>query len=303
MKNYILFSGSSNTKLAQKVADSLGVSLGKVDLHRFADGEIRPWIQEDVRGKTVFILQSLSKPIDENFMEMAFMADAIKSGAPEAMIAIIPYLGYARQDRQTRLGEPISARVVATFLEACKFDEVITVDIHNSSVIGFFRIPAQNISAKDVFVSKIKESISKNTVIVSPDIGSAKRSRKVAEAIDLPLVIVEKNRPVDQRDKTEMEEINVELSGKDVIIYDDMISTGGTIINCAKVLKGAGTNNITVCATHGVFAGEAIKNILDSGVTKLIVSDTINIPEYNDPRLEQVSIAGLLSDLIKEIVG
>lgn len=302
MKDYIVFSGSSNGKLAEKIASRLGVQLGKVDLGRFADGEIRPWIQEDVRGKVVFVVQSLSRPIDENFMEMALMADAIKSGAPKAMIAIVPYLGYARQDRQSRPGEPISARVMATFIEACRFDEVVTVDIHNSSVIGFFRIPAQNISARDIFANKIKQVISENALVVSPDIGSAKRSRKIAEAIDLPLLIVEKNRPADQRDKAETEEVNADIYGKDIVIYDDMISTGGTIINCTKVLKEAGANNVMVCVTHGVFAGEAVKNIFDSGVTRLVVADTIQIPNYNDSRLEQISVSDLLADLIKDTV-
>ena len=303
MNDFILFSGSSNHNLAEKVAEKLGVPLGKAELERFADGEIRPWVIDSVRNKTVFVLQSLSKPIDENFMEMAFLADAIRSGAPKSIIAIIPYLGYARQDRQSRDGDPISSRVIATFLEACHFDEMITVDIHNSAVVGFYRIPVQNITAKEIFARKIREVVDKDTIIVSPDLGSAKRSRKFADATDLPLLILEKNRPVDQKDYTEYEEINTDISGKNVVIYDDMISTGGTIINCTKELKLAGALSITVCATHGVFAGDAIQNILESGVSRLIISDTIGIPEDHDPRIEIVSVAELLAQEIKTVLS
>ena len=171
MKDFLLFSGSSNKPLAEEVAKLLKIPLGKVDLTRFADGELRPWIQEDVRDKTVFVLESFSYPMDEHIMEMALMGDAIRRGAPKTMVAVIPYMGYARQDKLHRVGEPISARVIANFLEVTKYREVIMVDLHNDAIVGFFHIPVVHVSALELLAKEIKKKVNiSNAIVVSPDV-------------------------------------------------------------------------------------------------------------------------------------
>src|SRR3989344_1213880 len=171
MKDFLLFSGSSNQTLAQAVAKKLGVSLGKVDLTRFADGEIRPWIQEDVRDKLVFVLESLSYPMDEHIMELALMGDAIRRSAPKRLIAVIPYMGYARQDKQHRVGEPVSARLIAEFLGVSKYKEVMAIDLHNDAIVGFFRIPVTHLSALELIAGELKNQNLANAVVISPDVG------------------------------------------------------------------------------------------------------------------------------------
>lgn len=215
MKDFLLFSGSSNTPLAQEVAKILKTPLGKVDLTRFADGELRPWVAEDVRDKTVFILESLSFPMDEHVMELVLLGDAIRRGAPKTMIAVIPYLGYARQDKMHRVGEPISARVIANLLEVSKFKEVIVVDLHNDAIVGFFHVPVTHVSALTLLADEIKKKISlADAVVVSPDVGGVKRSRNLAYILNLPLVVMEKKRYLDQRDQSEAFEIIGDVKGK-----------------------------------------------------------------------------------------
>lgn len=303
MKDFLLFSGSSNVPLSEKVAKVLHITLGKVDLTRFADGELRPWIQEDVRDKTVFVLQSFSYPMDEHIMEMALMGDAIRRSAPKTMIAVIPYLGYARQDKLHRTGEPVSARVIAKFLEVSKYSEVISVDLHNDAIVGFFQIPVTHVSALEILAKEIKKSQIKNAVVVSPDVGGVKRARNLAYMLDLPLVVMEKKRFLDRHDTSESFEIIGDVQGKSAIIVDDIISTGGTIIHSADSLKKAGAAKVCVYATHGVFAGSAVKNLNNSAIDEIVISDTIAVPKDNiSEKVHMVSVAPLLSDAISSIV-
>ncbi|MBI2405062.1 ribose-phosphate pyrophosphokinase [Candidatus Gottesmanbacteria bacterium] len=303
MKNFLLFSGSSNRSLAQDVAKRLGVPLGKVDLERFADGEVRPWIQEDVRDTTVFVLQSLSYPMDEHIMELTLMGDAIRRGAPKTMIAIVPYFGYARQDKLHRVGEPVSARVIAKILEISKFKEVITVDLHNDAIVGFFQVPVTHVSALSLLVAELKKMNLTGAVAVSPDVGGIKRARNFAYALDIPLAVIEKKRYLDRRDTSEAFEIIGCDIGKTVIIIDDMISTGGTIAHSTQSLVEAGAKRILVCATHGVLAGEALKNLEHAAIERVIVTNTIAIPpEKQLAKMKLVSIAPLIADAISQIV-
>ena len=304
MNNVLLFSGSSNAPLSQKVASILNISLGKIDLTRFADGELRPWIQEDVRDKTVFVLQSLSYPMDEHIMELALIGDAIRRSAPKNMIAVIPYMGYARQDKQHRVGEPVSARVIAKFIEVSKFREVITVDLHNDAIVGFFQIPVTNLSMLPLLSSRLKSLGLKKPVVVSPDVGGVKRARNLAYEIDVPLVVMEKKRFLDRHDQSESYQIIGDIKGADAIVIDDVISTGGTIANSAQSLMVAGASSVTVLATHGVLAGKATELLSHPNITKVILSDTINISkEKQSTNMEIVSTAPIIAEAIQTIVG
>lgn len=303
MKDFLLFSGSSNKPLAQEISKLLHTTLGKIDLSRFADGEIRPWIQEDVRDKTVFVLESLSFPMDEHVMELALIGDAVRRSAPKNIVAVIPYMGYARQDKQHRPGEPVSARVIAKFIEVSKFKEVITVDLHNDAIVGFFQIPVSHISALDVLASEVKKLSLSHAVVVSPDVGGVKRARNLAYALDVPMVVMEKKRFLDRHDTSESFQIIGDVQGMDAIIVDDVISTGGTIVHSALSLKEAGTKSVTVLASHAVFAGEAAKKLSDSSIDTLIVTDTIPLSkEIVFPKLRVVSVAPIIADVISSMI-
>jgi len=299
----ILFSGSSNGELTQKVADILSIKLGERELIRFADGECRPWIKEEVRDKTVFILQSLSDPMDEHIIELLLMGDAVLRSAPRKLIAIIPYFGYARQDKQHRRGESVSARVIAKMIEVLPFHEVITIDLHNDAIVGFFRIPVTHLSALPVFAKRLAELSLNRAVVVSPDVGGVKRARNLSQMLDLPIVVMEKKRNLDQKDESEVYQIIGDIKGKTAIIIDDIISTGGTIANAAQSLKEAGASSVIVCGTHGVFAGEAIEKIKKSPIDIMISADTIVPPHRLPERFHQVTLAPLIANAVKKIAG
>lgn len=303
MKNFLLFSGSSNKPLAETVAKELGITLGKAELTRFADGEMRPWIQEDVRDKTVFILESLSYPMDEHIMELVLTGDAIRRSAPKTMIAIIPYMGYARQDKQHRVGEPISTRVIAKFIEISKIKEIVTVDLHNDAIVGFFQIPVTHLSALEVLSEQIKKLKLKNGIVVSPDVGGVKRARNMAYALDLPMAFMEKKRFLDRNDTTEAVQIIGDVKGRDAIVFDDMIASGSTIAGGAPALKDAGATSVTFAATHAVLAGPAVERLGLPAIDHVILTDTIAITkEKQFPKLTIVSVAPLLVRAISTMI-
>lgn len=303
MKDFLLFSGSSNKPLAEEVAKLLDIPLGKIDLDRFADGELRPWIQEDVRDKTVFVLESLSYPMDEHVMEMVLIGDAIRRGAPKTMIAVVPYLGYARQDKLHRPGEPVSARVIAKFLEVSKYREVMSIDLHNDAIVGFFQVPVTHISALPVLAAAVKKEHIAHAIVVSPDVGGVKRARNLGYELGLPIIVMEKKRFLDRRDESESYQIIGDIKGKTAIIIDDIISTGGTIANSAKALKEEGATRVLVLATHGVLAGEAVTKLAESPVDEVVVTNTIVVPkEKQFKKLRIVSVAPLLAQAISSVV-
>ena len=303
MKDFILYSGSSNLQLAQEVAKLLNISLGKVDLTRFADGELRPWIQDDIRDKTVIVLESLSYPMDEHIMELVLMCDAIRRCAPKNMIGVIPYFGYARQDKLHRVGEPISARVIARFLEFSMFSEIINVDLHNDAIVGFFKIPVTHVSALNVLAKEVKAMNIDSGVIVSPDVGGVKRARNLAFVLNMPMVVMEKKRFLDKRDTSEEFQIIGDVKGKTAIIIDDIISTGGTTVHAAKSLREAGAAGVVVVATHGVLAGDAVSMLSSAPIEQIVVTNSIFLPEEKKfSKLRVVSIAPLLADAISTMV-
>ena len=303
MKDFLLFSGSSNLPLAHEIAKTLGVSLGKVDLERFADGELRPWIQEDVRDKTVIVVESLFNPIDEHVMELVLMGDALRRMAPKNMIAVIPYMGYSRQDKLHRLGEPVSARVIAKFLEVSMFSEIIAVDLHNDAIVGFFEVPVMHVSALPLLSEKVKAMNIKNGVIISPDVGGVKRARNLAYLLDMDMVVMEKRRFLDKHDSSEMYQIIGDVKGKTAVIIDDIISTGGTTAAAATSLKEAGAARVIAMTTHGVLVGDAVEKLTQAPIDEIICTNSINIgSEKKFDKLRVVSIAPLLADAISTLV-
>jgi ribose-phosphate pyrophosphokinase len=303
MKDFAIFSGSSNIPLATAVAKNLGIPLGNVALERFADGELRPWVNEDVRDKTVFVIESLSYPMDEHVMEVVLMGDAIRRSAPKTMIAVIPYMGYARQDKQHRVGEPVSARVIAKILEVSKYKEVITIDLHNDAIVGFFQVPVTHLTALSPLANEIKSLQLKNMMVVSPDVGGVKRARNLAYQLDVDMIVMEKKRYIDRHDTSENFQIIGDVKGKDAVVIDDIISTGGTIASAVRDLKAEGTSSVTVCATHGVFAGKAMEILTSAPIDHLFVTDTIlGASSIKLPNMKVVSVAPLISDAITTII-
>ncbi len=303
MKDYLLFSGSSNLPLAHEVAKNLNISLGRVELTRFADGELRPWIQDDLRDKTVIVLESFSFPMDEHIMEMVLMGDAIRRCAPKEVIAVIPYFGYARQDKLHRIGEPISARVIAKFLEISQFNEIIAVDLHNDAIVGFFQIPVTHVSALSVLAKEVKKLNITNGVIISPDVGGVKRARNLAYLLDLPMVVMEKRRLLDKHDTSETYQIIGDVNDKTAIIIDDIISTGGTTVQAADSLKEAGATSVIALATHGILAGEAVEKLSHAPIERIICTNSINIVDDKKfDKLHVVSIATVIADAISMLV-
>lgn len=299
----LLFSGSSNLPLAQTVADALNTPLGKVDLNRFSDGEIRPWVAENVRDETVFVLQSFSQPMNDHIMEFILIGDAVRRGAPKRMVGIIPYFGYARQDKQHRQGEPVSARVIAKLIEVVPYHEVITIDLHNDAIVGFFRIPVIHKSALSVFAHVLPEHIEGDAVVVSPDVGGVKRARNMAYQLDLSLAVMEKRRNLDTHDSSESVQIIGDVVNKTAIIVDDIISTGGTIAHAAKALKDAGAKKVIVVASHGIFSGEAFETLEHAPIDIILISDSIHHTSFPSKKFIVVSLTSTIADAVRLIAS
>ena len=297
----LIFSGNSNKPLASKIAETLSVKLSPAEIIRFADSECRVRIEQDVEGRDVFIIQSLSNPVDEHLMELLLMGDAVKRGEPRKLTAVIPYHGYARQDRIHRPGECLSAQLVAKMIETAGFDKLITVELHNESILGFFKIPVIHLSGLSIFqneVGKLKDDI----VVITPDAGALKRSQRFAEGLDLPLALIEKKRDLDQPHKILHMRVVGDVADKTAIIVDDVIVTGGTLINAAYLLKQKGVKQVIAVATHADFVGGVDKILKDSPIDQIWVTDTIEIPEEKKfTKLQVCQIAPLVAEAIKKL--
>jgi ribose-phosphate pyrophosphokinase len=300
--DYSIFSGNSNLKLTKEISEFLDKDLSVAEIIRFADSECRVRIQEDVEDKDVFIIQSLSKPVDEFLMELLLLSDAAKRGDPRRIIAVIPYHGYARQDRVHRPGECLSSQVVARLLESVGIKKLITVELHNETITGFFNIPVIHLSGLTVF-KPLVERIKEDVVIITPDAGALKRSQKFAESLDVPLALIEKKRDLDSSHKIISMRVVGDVQDKTAIIVDDVIVTGGTLVNAAHLLKQKGAKQVFAAATHADFVEGSSKILQDSPVDKIWVTDTIQIPdEYKFPKLEIIPIAPLISSSMKAMI-
>ncbi len=303
MPNLVLFTGNANPELARKVAGQLHVPLGAAHVGRFSDGEIAVEINDNVRGKDVFILQSTCNPTNDNLMEMIVMADALRRASAGRITAVIPYFGYARQDRRVRSARvPITAKVVADMLTTVGVDRVLTVDLHADQIQGFFDIPVDNIYASPVLLADIEKQGYDNLMVVSPDVGGVVRARAVAKQLnEADLAIIDKRRP--KANESQVMHIIGEVKGRDCVIVDDMVDTAGTLCKAAAALKEHGARRVLAYCTHAVLSGPAISNIQASVLDELVVTDTIPLTEQAlaTGRIRQVSLAAMLAETVRRI--
>ena len=271
-----LFSGNSNRPLAEAIAAKLNTELGGIEVATFSDGEINVHIEETVRGRDLFIIQSTSSPVNDNLMELLIMIDAAKRASAGRITAVIPYFGYARQDRKARSRDPITAKLVANLITAAGADRVLTMDLHAEQIQGFFDIPVDNLLGGPTLYNHFARE-GNIDVVVSPDVGSVKRARKVAEKFGVPIAIIDKRRP--KANVMEVMNIIGDVSGKKCLMIDDMIDTAGTICQGAQALKDAGATEIYAACTHAVLSGPAVERLEKSAITKLVMLDTVHLPE------------------------
>jgi ribose-phosphate pyrophosphokinase len=293
-----VFAGSSNRGLAEEIAKYLGIELGRAVLGRFSDGEIRFYIEENVRRADVFIIQSCSYEANFHSMELFLMVDAFKRASAERVTAVIPYYCYARQDWKDRPRVPISARLIADLLEAAGADRVLTMDLHSPQIMGFFSIPVDNLMAAPVLAKHIQTLGLKDLAIISPDAGGVSRARGFAKRVGAKLAIIDKRRPAPN--VAEVLHVIGEVKGKDVVILDDMVDTGGTLVQGVEALRREGAKRIYAACTHPVLSGKAIEKIEGSHMEKLIVTNTIPFSK-NSQKIEVLSVAELFGEAIRRI--
>lgn len=301
-----IFSGTSNQKLAKEICNILNLELGDISISHFADGEIAVRLNETVRGRDVFLIQPTSKPVNDNLMESLIIIDALKRASANKINLVMPYYGYARQDRKSRGREPITAKLVTDLIQAAGTDRVVSVDLHAGQIQGFFDIPLDHLTARPVLAEYFERVISENSedewTVVSPDLGGVARARALADVLGLPMAIIEKVRPRPNESKI----LNVigEYKGKNCIIIDDIIDTAGTIVNAAEMLKNNGAKCVYISASHGIFSGNAVEKIENSSLVKCVVTDTIAHQELKEnKKFEILSMAPMLAETIKSIVS
>lgn len=298
MTGYMLFSGTANEALAEEVSRYLDQPLSKAKITRFSDGEINIKIKESVRGKDVFIIQSTSAPANANLMELLIMVDALKRSSAKSITAVIPYYGYARQDRKAEPRVPISAKLVANLMETAGITRVVTVDLHASQIQGFFDIPVDNLYGAVLFNDYVKSKNLKNPIIASPDIGGVARARYFAKTLDLDMVIVDKRR--EKANESEVMNVIGNVEGKDVIMIDDMVDTAGTMVKAAAALKKLGATSVMACCTHPVLSGLAYERIEKGELDELVITNTIPISQESS-KIKVLSTARMLGEVIRRV--
>ena len=295
-----LFAGNSNKKLAEAIAKELNMSLGDAEVSRFSDGEINVHIGETVRGRDVFVIQSTCQPVNENLMELLIMIDALKRASAGRITAVMPYYGYARQDRKARPRDPITARLVADLIQTAGADRILTMDLHALQIQGFFDIPVDHLVGGPLLYKYFTDKVDDNFVVVSPDVGSVTRARNVASKIGASMAIIDKRRP--KANQLEVMNIIGDIKGKKCLMVDDMIDTAGTIVQGAEALYNNGAKEIYACCTHAVFSGPAIERIKNSHITKLVVLDTVDLPkEKKLDKIEVISAAKIFALAIENV--
>jgi ribose-phosphate pyrophosphokinase len=300
--NTVLFSGNANPALGREIAASLGVELGKAHIGRFSDGEVTVEIQQNVRARDIFVVQSTCSPTNENLMELLILVDALKRASARRITAVMPYFGYARQDRRPRSTRvPISAKVVANLLETVGVERVLTMDLHADQIQGFFDIPVDNIYASPVLLSDLKSRDYPELVVVSPDVGGVVRARALAKQLGCDLAIIDKRRP--KANVSEVMHVIGEIEGRNCVIMDDMIDTAGTLVKAAEVLKERGAGKVFAYCTHPVFSGPAIERIAGSQLDEVVITNTIPLGEAARAcgKIRQLSVAFLFAETIRRI--
>ncbi|KPU26589.1 ribose-phosphate pyrophosphokinase [Caloranaerobacter sp. TR13] len=295
-----IFTGNANERFAKEICNELNIELGESQVGRFSDGEISVHISDSVRGADVFVIQPTCPPINENLMELLILIDALKRASAGRINAVIPYYGYARQDRKTKAREPITAKLVADILTTAGADRVVSMDLHAGQIQGYFDIPVDHLTGVPILADYFRNIIDKETVVVSPDIGGVRRARNFASLLDLPIAIIEKRRP--KANVSEVMNIIGDIEDKNVILVDDIVDTAGSLTKAAKVLKDFGAKKVYACCTHPVLSGPAIDRLKDSVIEKLVVTDTIPLTENKQiDKIEVVSVAPLFAEAIKRI--
>jgi len=299
-KKISLIAGSSNIELAKEISSHLKTELTPIEVKNFNDGETYVHIEKSVRGSNVFIIQPTSPPVNDKLIELLLIIDACKRASAREINVIIPYYGYSRQDRKNLPREPISAKVVANLIETAGADRVVTFDLHVDQIQGFFNIPVDNLEAISLVSNYILDKKLKDLVVVSPDVGGARRARRLAKILDTNIAIIDKRRP--EHGVAEIMNIIGRVKDKNAIITDDMIDSAGTISRAAKALKGKGAKDIYITATHALFSGPAVKRLQDDSIKEVIVTNTISLPEEKKfDKLKIISLAKLLADAITRI--
>ena len=296
-----IFSGNANVPLALEICNSLDIPLGKANVKKFSDGEIQLEIEENVRGMDVFIVQSTCTPVNVSLMELLIMMDAIKRASAERITAVIPYYGYARQDKKVAPRVPITAKLVADLISTAGADRILTIDLHAGQIQGFFNIPVDHLYAAPVMVEFIKSKFADNLVIVSPDAGGVERARAFAKRLGASLAIVDKRRT--KPNESNVMNIIGEIKGKTALLLDDMVDTAGTLTQAANALHNEGAAKVVACCTHPVLSGTAIEKINKSGLQQMVVTDTIPLREdaKSCKKISVLSVARLLGEAIKRI--
>ncbi len=300
MNNLMIFSGNSNRSLAERISSKLDLKLGAMDISRFSDGESMVQIKENVRGKDVFLIQSTSPPVNENLVELLIMLDALRRASAQRITAVIPYFGYARQDRKDRPRVPITAKLVANILASSGANRVLTLDLHAGQIQGFFDVPLDHLYAINVFSDYFKKKEIEDLVIVSPDVGGIKMARAYAKRFGADLAIVDKRRK--SPESTEVMHILGDIEGKNVLLVDDIIATGSSLVQGAAALRKQGAKNIFAAITHGILSGDAVPKLEGSNIDSLVVTDSIPLPEEKKTKkIEVVSVDELFAEAIKRI--
>ena len=298
MRGYKIFSGSANVEFARQVSKYLSLPLSDAGVKRFSDGEISVQIDESVRGKDVFIIQSTCAPTNDNLIELLILTDALRRSSANSITAIIPYFGYARQDRKANPRVPITAKLVANLIQAAGIDRVATIDLHAGQIQGFFDIPVDNLYGSIVFNDYIKAKHFKNAIIGSPDIGGVARARSVAKHLGLDIVIVDKRR--EKANESEVMNIIGDVKDKEVILVDDIIDTAGTIVKAAEALKEKGAKSVMACCTHAVLSVKAYERIASGVLDELVVTDTIPLKEQL-PNIKVLSVTPVFAEVIRRV--
>lgn len=300
--DFKVFTGNAHPALAQEIAEKLGRPLGNATVSKFSDGEISVNVGESVRGMDVYIVQPTCAPVNDNLMELLILIDAMKRASAGRINAVMPYYGYARQDRKAKARDPITAKLVADLIMAAGADRVLTMDLHANQIQGYFDLPVDHLIGLPLLAKPFKEMNLQNVVIVSPDHGSVTRARNFAEFFNCPIAIVDKRRP--EPNKSEIMHIIGDIEGKNCILVDDMIDTAGTIVNAANAIKKLGAKNVYACATHGVLSGPAIERLRGSVIKEIVVLNTMPVPpEKRLPNMTVLSVAPLLAEAITRVHG
>ena len=298
MRGYKVFSGTANQELSRQIAKYLGIPLSEASIKRFSDGEISIQIGESVRGKDVFIIQPTCAPTDTNLMELLILTDALKRSSASTVTAVIPYFGYARQDRKAAPRVSITAKLVANMIEIAGIDRVVTMDLHAGQIQGFFDIPVDNLYGTITFINYLKNKHLSNPIVASPDIGGVARARSLAKQLNLDLAIIDKRR--EKANESEVMNVIGDANGKDVILIDDMVDTAGTLIKAAAAFKERGATSVTAFCTHQVLSGPAYERIAAGAIDELVVTDTIPLKEQNE-HIKVISVAPLFAEVIRRV--